>query len=118
MNNKPTLESVLAKYFQMRDDRDWLQFHNPKNLAISLSLEEAEVLEYFQWTDLEESTRIGKVEQADIADELADVASYLFALAGVLGIDLIEAMDTKIDKTMQKYPIEKAKGNNTKYTKL
>jgi len=102
----------------MRDDRNWKQFHNPKNLAISLTLEATEVLEFFQWSNMEESQNISIKEKENLAEEIADVATYLFALADSVGVYVIEAMDRKMDKNIKKYPVEKSKNNSTKYNKL
>jgi len=118
MNNNKSLESVMRKFFKMRDDRNWKQFHNPKNLAISLTLEATEVLEFFQWSNMEESQNISIKEKENLAEEIADVATYLFALADSVGVYVIEAMDRKMDKNIKKYPVEKSKNNSTKYNKL
>lgn len=97
------------------DERDWAQFHNPKDLAISISLEAAELLETFQWsgTDLE----VAKKREAMI-EELADVAIYCIFLASELGVDLADAVSAKIDANAVKYPVDKAYGNSKKYTEL
>lgn len=106
---KETIDMVL----KFRDDRDWKQFHNPKDLAISLSLEAAELLEVFQWsgTDLECSDKRAKVEE-----ELADVVSYCILMADACGLDLDEIVRKKVRLNEQKYPIRKAYGRKDKYT--
>lgn len=112
---KQLTEQVLA----FRDERDWKQFHNSKDLALSLVLEAAEVLEIFQWK--QDQTAINAVTQErkqDLADELADVFCYTLLMANDLGIDLAEALKTKIEKNNAKYPVEKAKGSDKKYTEL
>jgi NTP pyrophosphatase (non-canonical NTP hydrolase) len=96
-------------------DRDWSQFHDPKNLAISLQLEASEVLELFQWTK-DNQAKVGKEE--DMKDELADVLYWLIMLSNHYDIDLVSALDKKMDKNEVKYPIEKAKGNSAKYSEL
>jgi dCTP diphosphatase len=101
-----------------RDERDWMQFHNPKNLAISISLEAAELLEHFQWKSPEESEAHAKEAKSEIADEVADVAVYLIELADNLGIDLEGAIRAKLAKNAAKYPVAKAKGSAKKYTDL
>ncbi|MBF0387958.1 MAG: nucleotide pyrophosphohydrolase [Candidatus Omnitrophica bacterium] len=101
-----------------RAERDWKQFHNHKDVALSLVLEAAEVLEHFQWKSPEEVERHGRECKAELADELADVAWYLFELAHDLDIDLPQAIECKTAKNAAKYPVEKCKGRHTKYNKL
>ena len=108
--------SALKKIItDFRDERNWKQFHNPKDLAISLSLEAAELLEVFQWSanDLEV---IDKREE--LKEELADVLIYAFHLCDVCDLDAEEIILDKLKKNEKKYPIEKAYGNKEKYTKL
>ena len=114
----PTLAEVTDQIRAFRDERDWMQFHNPKNLAISISLEASELLEHFQWRSFEESEAHARDAKDEIADEMADIAIYLAELADNLGIDLLEAMETKIAKNAAKYPVEKAHGSHAKYTEL
>jgi len=112
------LEEITAAIRRFRDERDWMQFHHPKELAAALSIEAAELLEHFLWKTPEECTaRIAK-NPDDIRDELADIAIYLFELADILDVDLIDAMKAKMAKNARKYPIEKAKGSHKKYTEL
>ena len=96
-------------------DRDWSQFHDPKNLAISLQLETSEVLELFQWTK-DNQAKVGRGEE--MKEELADVLYWLFMLANHYEIDLLTALEEKMNKNEAKYPIDKAKGNSSKYTEL
>lgn len=112
------IKTLTEKIKKFRDERDWMQFHNHKDLALSLVLEAAEVLEHFQWKKSKEVEAHGRVCKDEIADELADVAMYLFELADNLGIDLSKAINVKLAKNAQKYPIEKAKGKHTKYNRL
>lgn len=98
--------------------RDWHQFNRPQNLAISLSLEAAEVLEHFQWLTDEQVPAYIKKNKDDIGEEIADVAIYLIELADSIDLDLRQAIEKKIEKNGKKYPVEKAKGNAKKYTKL
>lgn len=112
------IKELTEKIKQFRDERDWMQFHNPKDVALSLVLEAAEVLEHFQWKKPGEVEVHAKACKDEIADELADVATYLFELADNLGIDLPRAIETKLAKNAAKYPVEKAKGKHTKYDKL
>ena len=106
----------LIKRF--RDERDWKQFHNHKDLALSLVLEATEVLEHFQWKSPQEVELHAKENKNEIADELADVAIYLFELADNLGVDLGRAISHKMKKNAVKYPVHKSKGKHTKYDKL
>jgi dCTP diphosphatase len=112
------MEDVLARIRQFRDARDWLQFHNPKDLAVSISIEAAELLEEFQWKSVDESRRHAAENKERVSDEIADVAIYLLELTDVLGIDLTAAIHAKLDKNEKKYPIEKSRGNSKKYTEL
>lgn len=108
-------DETIARVLRFRDDRDWLQFHTPKDLAISLSLETAELLEVFQWsgTDLQCEEKRDKIRE-----ELADVLSYCILMADVCGMDLDEIMNEKVTKNEAKYPVEKARGRAEKYTEL
>ena len=108
-------DETIQRVIRFRDDRDWRQFHTPKDLAISMSLEAAELLELFQWsgTDLECTEKRDKLRE-----ELADVLSYCILMADVCGLDLDEIMNEKITKNEAKYPVEKARGNAAKYTEL
>ena len=99
-------------------ERDWDQFHSPKNLAMALSVESAELLEIFQWLTEEESRDLPPITKAAAADEIADVLIYLMRVADKLGIDLIAAAQRKMIANAQKYPADKARGNNKKYTEL
>ena len=108
-------DETIARVLRFRDDRDWLQFHTPKDLAISLSLEAAELLEVFQWsgTDLQCEEKRDKIQE-----ELADVLSYCILMADVCGMDLDVIMNEKVTKNEAKYPVEKARGRAEKYTEL
>lgn len=112
------IKEITEKIKKFRDERDWMQFHNHKDMALSLLLEAAEVLEHFQWKSDEEITGYVEKSKDDIADELADVAIYLFELADNMKIDLSKAISEKLDKNAKKYPVNKAKGSAKKYTEL
>ncbi len=112
------IKQITAKIRKFRDDRDWKQFHNHKDVALSLVLEATEVLEHFQWKSVPEVEQHGKESKDELADEIADVAIYLFELADNLGINIPEAIDQKMLKNAKKYPIAKSKGKHTKYDKL
>ena len=108
-------DETIARVVKFRDDRNWRQFHTPKDLAISLSLEAAEVLELFQWSGTALSCR-DKLPQ--LREALADVLSYCISLADVCGLDLDEIMNEKVAKNEAKYPVEKAWGSAAKYTEF
>ena len=107
--------NTMDKINQFRDDRDWRQFHNEKDLAISISLEAAELLELFQWKSPEE-VRENSIER--IKEELADVLIYSHMLASNLDLDIDEIIEAKLEKNNIKYPVDKSKGNKEKYTEL
>jgi dCTP diphosphatase len=109
------LQAAIRKFC---DDRDWDQFHNPKDLSISLALEAAEVMEHFQWKNADEMAKHAVDKKNEVGEELADVFYWVLLLANKLDIDLVEAFQKKMDKNEAKYPIEKAKGSHKKYTEL
>ncbi|PJW14712.1 nucleotide pyrophosphohydrolase [Geobacillus sp. Manikaran-105] len=109
------MKHLQQKIIEFRDARNWKQFHTPKDLAISLSLEAGELLENFQWKSSEEAV---KTNLENIKDEIADVVIYALLLSHELGIDLEKAVVDKIKKNEQKYPIEKSFGSKKKYTEL
>lgn len=102
--------NLLERLIRFRDARDWKQFHTPQNLAKSISIEAGELLECFQWTD--------KYDLEDIKSEVADVYTYLLLFANSLDLDLEKVASDKLAISEKKYPVEKAKGNATKYTKF
>jgi len=112
------IQKLTKKIIEFRDKRDWKQFHNPKDVAISLCLEAAEVLEHFQWKNKEEIEEYIKTYKEHIGEELADVFYWVLLMSHDLKIDVLDALDKKISKNDRKYPIEKAKGKHTKYNKL
>ena len=112
------LKILTDKILAFINERDWGQFMKPKDIAISLSLEASEVLEKFQWKNEEEFKKYLQLHKEDLADELADVLVYLIELAHYTDINLLEATEKKIVKNAVKYPVEKARGKNTKYTDL
>jgi len=103
------MQDLLSKLLKFRDERDWKQFHTPHNLAKSISIEAAELLECFQWTD--------KYDIEEVKSEVADVYTYLLFFAEELNINLEKITLEKLEETKKKYPVEKAKGNATKYNK-
>ena len=108
-------QETVDMILKFRDDRNWKQFHNPKDLAISISLEAAELLEVFQWSgaDLECRDKLDKIKE-----ELADVVNYAVLMADACGLDLDEIVREKVRRNGEKYPVEKAFGNKAKYTEL
>lgn len=109
MSEIQELTELINKF---RDERDWRQFHNEKDLAISISLEASELLDLFQWKTSEEGTE----NLLALKDELADVLIYSFMLADNLNLDIEQVVKEKLNKNQQKYPINKSKGSKTKYT--
>ena len=110
-----TQMNTMDKINKFRDDRDWRQFHNEKDLAISISLEAAELLELFQWKSPEE---VRKTSIERIKEDLADVLIYSHMLASNLDLDIDEIIEVKLEKNNIKYPVDKSKGNKQKYTEL
>jgi len=109
------MDHLIQKLIEFRDQRNWKQFQNPKDLAISLVLEASELLEIFQWKSSEQAVR---EKSKDIEEEMADVFMYLLLLSNELGIDLEKAVTDKIAKNAEKYPASKSFGSNKKYTDL
>lgn len=112
------LDSVRDALRHFIAERDWEQFHAPKNLAMALSVEAAELLEHFQWLSEADSERLPEDVLAAVADEIADVQLYLIGLADRLGVDILEAATRKMKKNAIKYPVASARGNALKYTRL
>ena len=108
-------QETINQVLKFRDDRNWKQFHNPKDLAISISLEAAELLEVFQWS-ADDVICADKMDK--IREELADVVNYCVLMADACGLDLDEIVQAKIQKNNEKYPVEKAYGSKEKYTEL
>lgn len=105
-----TSESLLETLRVFMAERDWQQFHSPENLAKSISIEAAELLECFQWN--------ADCDRDEVAGELADVLTYALLLADRLDLDPEQIIRAKLERTAQKYPVEKAKGRSTKYDRL
>jgi len=112
-------DSLLELRTKINDfvkERDWEQFHSPKNLAMAMIVEAAELVEHFQWDTLEESYHLDDVKRQQVSHELADTFVYLLRIAEVTGVDLIQATNEKIALNAIKYPADKARGSNAKYT--
>lgn len=108
-------KQTLADLLKFRDERDWQQFHDSKNLALALSIEASELNELFLWKEKPDSE---KVNTEKLKDELADILSFAFLLADKHGLDPFEIVSEKIKKNAEKYPVEKAKGRSDKYNEL
>jgi NTP pyrophosphatase (non-canonical NTP hydrolase) len=111
-----SLENLRNRLQIFVQERDWEQFHSPKNLAMAMIVEAAELVEHFQWMTEQESLEITTEKRDEVAQEIADTFVYLLRMADVLGIDLIDAANAKMEINAKKYPVEKARGKNDKYT--
>jgi len=111
-----SIQKLTNKIIKFRDLRDWKQFHNPKDMAISLSLEASEVLEHFQWLTKVEIKNYLKKNKHLIGEELADVLYWVLLMSHDLKIDVADALDKKLIKNEKRYPVGKAKGSHKKYT--
>ena len=110
-DDQDRLEALSKRIRKFNKERDWDQFHSPSNLAKSILIEAGELLECFQWNDTD-------YNRDDVIEELADVANYCIQMSQVLGVDLIDIINAKMDVSEKKYPVDKAKGVSTKYDKL
>ncbi len=118
MEEELSLESLKQQLRDFAAERDWDQFHSPKNLAAALAVEAAELLEPFQWLTEEQSRNLSPEKLQAVRKEMADVLIYLIRLADKLEVDLLQAAREKIVENAAKYPVEKAKGSMRKYTDL
>jgi NTP pyrophosphatase (non-canonical NTP hydrolase) len=112
------IAELTKKLVDFRDRRAWGQFHTPRNLCVSISLETAELLELGQWKSDAEFDNWARANRQAVADECADVLSYLLLLANEVGIDLARAVEEKIQANEHRYPVDKARGNAKKYSEL
>ena len=112
------LEELAARLRDFAQERDWEQFHSPKNLSMALSVEVAELLEHFQWLTEEQSTSLDEEVLAEVSEEIADIQIYLARLADRLSVDIEKSVTAKIAINAEKYPISKAHGKALKSTKL
>src|SRR4051812_40862872 len=113
-----TFEDMTARIRSFRDARDWRQFHQPKEMAIAIAAEAGELLQHFVWQNEVQSEDRMRIKRAEIVDEMADVAILLFEFADNHGINLAEAMRSKLLRNEERYPVEKAHGSNRKYNEL
>ena len=116
--SSPELDALREKLRQFIAERDWAQFHNPKNLAMALIAEAGELVEHFQWLTPEQAERLPPQAMTEVEHELADVFIFLIELADRLNVDLLAAAERKLRLNEQKYPVEKARGRAVKYNKL
>lgn len=115
-SDRPTLASLRSQLRHFADARDWQQFHTPKNLAMALSVEAAELLECFQWLTPEQSAQLAARDRHAVEEEVADVLLYLLRLTDVLGIDPLRAAQNKMAVNARKYPVALARGSARKYS--
>ncbi|RRJ97259.1 nucleotide pyrophosphohydrolase [Opitutaceae bacterium TAV4] len=115
-----TLAEIKTRVLAFAAERDWAQFHAPKNLSMALAAETGELMEHFLWATTEESRVLAAdpARKAKIEEELADVVIYALEFANMTGIDVAAAIETKMERNAQKYPVEKSRGRSAKYTEL
>jgi dCTP diphosphatase len=116
--NTNSLDSLRKQLARFAAERDWDQFHNPKNLAMAVAVEAGELIEHFQWLTFEQAKNLPHATRDEIALECADVLLFLLRLCDKLDIDLASAASRKLAINARKYPIEKSRGRATKYNKL
>ena len=110
------MQDLVERLRQFAAERDWDQYHSPKNLSMALAVEAAELMEHFQWLTEAESLSLSPPKRDEVAEEVADVLLYLLRLSDKLGIDVVEAAQAKIQINSRKYPAERARGKAAKYT--
>lgn len=113
---KVTLQDLKQKMAQFVRERDWEQFHTPKNISMSIAIEAAELMEHFQWLTVEQSQQLDAAALADIGEELADIVIYALSMANFLKLDLARTVLAKMEKNSRKYPADKVQGKAHKYT--
>lgn len=111
-----SIEKLTDDIRKFAEERDWNQFHSPKNLSMALAVEASEIMEIFQWLTQEQSKNLPEEKMSELRDELADVTIYLVRLADKLGIDLFSAAEAKISRNREKYPADKVRGSAKKYS--
>jgi dCTP diphosphatase len=119
-DSSTTVSELRERVLAFVRERDWEQFHTPKNLSMALAAETGELMEHFLWANAEESRAIAKdpKKRAKIAEELADVVIYALEFANATGLDVAASIESKIAANALKYPVEKSKGRSAKYTEL
>lgn len=118
MKSDESLNKLSLALAEFVEQRDWDQFHNPKNLAMALAAEAGELLEHFQWLSENQASALEATQRDEVAMEMADILMFLLRLADKLQVDLVEAASKKLELNRRRYPIEKARGQATKYDKL
>jgi len=118
MSYQDSLKDLTESAITFRDERNWKQFHNPKDMALSLSIKVAELLELMQWKNGEDLIRHLASQRKEVGDELSDVFYWILLLASDLNIDLANAFREKLKSNKEKYPIDKARGSSRKYSEL
>ncbi len=120
MDSKTTVSTLKRRVSRFRDERDWLKFHNAKDLSAAISIEAAELLEVFLWNNTLEAemVRNDKRRFASVQEEMADITIYLLSLSDVLRIDLSDAVTAKLKRNAEKYPVSKSKGISKKYSEF
>ena len=113
-----SIEEITTRICAFRDERDWLQFHNPKEMAVAVAAEAGELMQPFVWKSPEQSEAVVREKRGEISEEMADVAMLLFEFAHNSGINLEQAILAKLDKNERRYPVDKARGSNAKYNEL
>lgn len=113
-----TVETLKKTVRSFVEERQWSQFHTPKNLSMALAAEAAELMEFFLWAETAESKEVLKARREEIEQEVADIAAYLFSLCTHYDIDLSHAFEKKMELNARKYPVDKSKGSWTKYSDL
>lgn len=111
-----TLQQLREKMARFVSERDWDQFHTPKNLSMSIAIEAGELMEHFQWLTVEQSRQLEPQALAEIGEELADIVIYSLSMANILNLDLSETVLAKMEKNARKYPKEQVRGKAHKYT--
>jgi NTP pyrophosphatase (non-canonical NTP hydrolase) len=115
-DSQTTLQELKDRMASFVRERDWEQFHTPKNLSMSIAIEAAELMEHFQWLTVEQSKSLDAEHLAAIGEELADIVIYSLSLANNLGLDLSRTVIAKMEKNIRKYPSDKVRGKSHKYT--
>ncbi len=110
-----SLENLNRDLKQFADDRNWQQFHNPKNLSMALSVEAAELLEHFQWLTSEQANNLSTDKLTEVAMEIADIQIYLIRISQVLGVDIIKSASRKIKINQQRFPVDKHTDKPSKF---
>ncbi len=117
-NMSDSIQTLTEEICHFRDQRDWKQFHNPKEMAVALTAEVGELLQHFVWQNPDQSNRRIMERKKEISEEMADVAILLFEMAELCDVNLAKAMRAKLVRNAEKYPVEKSKGSNKKYNEL